>query len=146
MTLGLTLYLVSLQMTHRDWHAMNINRLNTWQAWLCNLLLHQLVKVLTNKFFTVHEFVNLFEQKEIFIIPPFFPLLQHMYYLISGLTGYWNSSLGGPKKQDFAQKTNKIQGNCCTVWTGNVVPAEIVRRPSGDPPRGGLWIFWLNHW
>ena len=21
-----------------------------------------------------------------------------------------------------------------TVWTGNVVPAEIVRRPSGDPP------------
>ena len=51
MTLGLTLYLVSLQMTHRDWHAMNINRLNTWQAWLCNLLLHQLVKVLTNKFF-----------------------------------------------------------------------------------------------
>ena len=24
----------------------------------------------------------------------------------------------------------------CTVWTSNVVPAEIVRRPPGDPPRG----------
>ena len=23
-----------------------------------------------------------------------------------------------------------------TVWTSNVVPAEIVRRPPGDPPRG----------
>ena len=28
-----------------------------------------------------------------------------------------------------------------TVWTGNVVPAEIVRRPPGDPPRGVPWIF-----
>ena len=29
-----------------------------------------------------------------------------------------------------------------TVCTSNVVPAEIVRRPPGDPLR----IFWLNHW
>ena len=28
------------------------------------------------------------------------------------------------------------------MWTSNVVPAEIVRRPPGDPPRGGLRIFW----
>ena len=36
-----------------------------------------------------------------------------------------------------------------TEWTSNVVPVEIVRRPPGDPPetpRGGLRIFWLNHW
>ena len=36
-----------------------------------------------------------------------------------------------------------------TVWTSNVVPAEIVRRPPDSLRRGsqgGLRIFLLNHW
>ena len=33
-----------------------------------------------------------------------------------------------------------------TVWPSNVVLAEIVRRPPGDPPQGVSGFFWLNHW
>ena len=33
-----------------------------------------------------------------------------------------------------------------TVWPSNVVPAEIVRGPPGDPPRGVSGFFGLNHW
>ena len=34
--------------------------------------------------------------------------------------------------------------NQLTVWTSNVVPAEIVRKPPRRPSAGGLRIFWLK--
>ena len=48
----------------------------------------------------------------------------------------------------FDSKISHISKSYTTVWTSNVTPAEIVRRPSGDHPetlRGGLQIFWLNN-
>ena len=42
------------------------------------------------------------------------------------------------QERDLLHKINSLSISVYTVWTINVVPAEIVRRPHG--------IFWLNHW
>ena len=42
--------------------------------------------------------------------------------------------------QDNLNSKETAETEIPTVWTSNVVPAEIVRRPSA----GGLRIFWLK--
>ena len=51
----------------------------------------------------------------------------------------------------YFEKENRLMFflvRTCTVWTSNVVPAEIVRRPPWRPSAGGLRgclrIFWLK--
>ena len=56
-------------------------------------------------------------------------------------------SKGMQKSPEFDAKYDPIViKSKGTVWPSNVVPAEIIRRPPGDPPQGVSGFCGLNHW
>ena len=93
---------------------------------LCHLMtsMSQLCSERSNVSYVPANLVFIYSEKAIIYflnIPPFLTLR--------------TNKIGRFKKNWPAQNIWTFTIVVCTVWTSNVVQAEIVRRPPGDPPR-----------